>query len=607
MKTLIVPDRDAPLPAPPAAETGDCVYFTDDPRLQQHLQTAAQTWLATPHLLSNEELQEVTALAAQRHADWLQSFPGSRHAGLPVATALVQFYEPWATALRKLAAYRRLLATVRPRRVIAPASEIPWLEALLASQPEVKLLTAAAPRGVLWQLRQRFRNSWLSNRVRYRGGWRPALHFYFDYWWSETPWLKARGRPASLAGDYVLFSAGYINHARTFLPILRRLPWPSLVIVSTPEACRYFRERGVPYRRFGHFITAGAWRHYRAWKAAPLRQGDLFGDEAIFHFAGVDLRPFLRASLLRLLRQQLGRLRLYAEVYLDLLERARPRHVVVADDTTTHGRIIVLAAQALGIPTLNIQHGAIADVQHYRQAVTDKLAVWGEHDRALLMRHGVAAEKIVVTGQPRFAATAIAPAEAAGLRRRYRLPAGVKVLLWATTPFVPRLSYDVPERNSRYLRALLEILAAEPQWFLLIKLHPRDQREAYEKGLSGNNRGLRHRVRLLQNEDMQELLPLADVLLAWNTSVIQEAVLAGKAIIGINFFGMPEAIPSVSEGVAVPARDAAELQAALQRILAGDQTTLAALAAARPRYAARYLNAGERSAVDRILELLAGT
>ncbi len=517
----------------------------------------------------------------------------------------MQFYEPWAAALRKLATYRRLLETIRPLRVIAPASEMPWLQALLSSQPEVELVAAAPPRSLLRKLRRRFENSWLIQRARYRGGWRPALHFYFDYWWSETPWLKTPVKPAELAGDYVLFSTGYINHARTFLPILRKLQRPYLIIASTPEACRYFREQGVPYRRFGHFITSDTWRRYRAFDRTKLDALVAAGNDALFDFEGIDLRPFVREHLRRLLRHQLGRLRLYAEVYLALLQRARPRHVVVADDTTTHGRLIVLAAQALGIPTLNIQHGAIADVQHYRRAVADRLAVWGEHDRALLVRHGVAAEKIVVTGQPRFEAAATAPAETASLRRRYRVPVHAQVLLWATTPYVPRLSYDVPERNSRYLTTLLEILAAEANWFLLIKLHPRDQREAYEKRLSECDHTLRGRVRLLQAEDMQELLPLADVLLAWNTSVIQEAVLANKAIIGINFFGMPEAIPSVSEGVALPARTPEELRCALQSLLLGPGAVHAALAAARPRYAARYLNVSERSAVDRILELLA--
>ncbi|MCK6562682.1 hypothetical protein L6R21_26120 [bacterium] len=605
MRTVIVLERGAALPDMPSLETAERLYFTDDHHLQQQLDAAAQTWLSTPRLLSNAELEELTAVAAQRHADWLQRSPEFHHAGLPIATSLVQFYEPWAIALRKLAAYRRLLASARPLRVIAPASEMPWLQALLSRQPEVELVAAAAPRGFLRKLRQRLANSWLIHRLRYRGGWRPALRFYFDYWWSETPWLKAPVKPAELAGDYVLFSTGYINHARTFLPILRKLPRPYLLIASTPAACRYFREQGVPYRRFGHFITPAAWRRYRAFDRTKLDALVAAGSDALFNFEGIDLRPFVRASLLRLLRHQLGRLRLYAEVYLELLRRARPRHVVVADDTTTHGRLLVLAAQACGIPTLNIQHGAIADVQHYRQTVAEKLAVWGEHDRALLVRHGVAAEKVVVTGQPRFEAAATAPAETASLRRRYRVPANAKVLLWATTPFVPRLSYDVPERNQRYLAALLEILAAEPLWFLLIKLHPRDQREVYEKGLAERDRALRGRVRLLQAEDMQGLLPLADVLLAWNTSVIQEAVLAGKAIIGVNFFGMPESIPSVSEGVALPARTPEELRGALQSLLLGKGAVHAMLAEARPRYAARYLNVSERSAVDRILELLA--
>jgi 3-deoxy-D-manno-octulosonic-acid transferase len=97
---------------------------------------------------------------------------------------------------------------------------------------------------------------------------------------------------------------------------------------------------------------------------------------------------------------------------------------------------------------------------------------------------------------------------------------------------------------------------------------------------------------------------MADALLAWNTSVIQEAVLAKKAIIGLNFFNFPEAISSVSEGVALPARDAEELSKALHGIFANDESTLAAMVEARQKYITRHLKADERTAVERILELI---
>jgi UDP-N-acetylglucosamine 2-epimerase len=405
---------------------------------------------------------------------------------------------------------------------------------------------------------------------------------------------------------YVLFIAGYINHVKTFLPVLHQLPKKYLVLASGPDTCDFLRQQRVAYRRLGHFVTSSMWQHYKAegWRLRKRLQVLVADEKQKMQYDNIPLLPFLQTDLSRLLRNHLARLQLYTDVYLELFQRSRPSRVVVADDTTTHGRTAVLAAQSLNIPTLNIQHGAIADVHHYRYAIADVFAAWGEHDRELLIRNGVPEQKIVVTGQPRFDDFSQRHDDILHTRKRLGIPGSHKLLLWATTPFVPRVSYDFPERNLRYLEAFAELLAREQNWALIIKLHPRDQRTGYETALAKMEKYVRSRVKILQDEDIQQLLPIADVLLAWNTSVIQEAVLAGKPIIGINFFGFPEAIPSVSEEVALPARAASELSHALCNVLAGDKSILSAMAAARKKYAARYLNAGDRAAVARIVELL---
>jgi CDP-glycerol glycerophosphotransferase (TagB/SpsB family) len=379
-----------------------------------------------------------------------------------------------------------------------------------------------------------------------------------------------------------------------------------MVLASDPDACQFFRQQGIAYRRLGHFVTPSIWRRYQAnrrWPRKHQKELAVRVEREILN-ENIALLPFVQSDLSRLLRHHLARLRLYTDVYLELFQHSQPGHVVVADDTTTQGRIAVLAAQSLSIPTLNIQHGAIADVQHYRYAIADVFAVWGERDRELLVRHGVPQEKTVITGQPRFDDLGRQTNNTAHLRQRLGFPASHKLILWATTPFVPRVSYDFPDRNRRYLQALLELLTRELSWNLVIKLHPRDQRAYYETALAEVESSVRSRVCVLQEEDIQQLLLIADVLLAWNTSVIQEAVLAKKPIIGLNFFAFPEAISSVSEGVALPARDAEELSQALRGVFANDESTLAAMVEARQKYIARHLKADERTAVERIIELI---
>ncbi|MEK7728188.1 MAG: UDP-N-acetylglucosamine 2-epimerase [candidate division KSB1 bacterium] len=577
----------------------NAVFYSDDAAVQRELARRQLHHASLAQLLSATELEEINARAAQWHAQWLTSTPDFFFHELPIATGLIQFYEPWARVLRRIRVYRAVLQKFEPARLRASAEEELLLRQLLVCFPNVALIIA--PRTTTAR-----KKNWFLERMRYRGGLRKALRFYLDYWWNETPLGKGRMRVEETPAGYVLFCAGYVNHAKTFLPILGALQTPSLMLALSPEPCDYFRQRQIPFRRLGHFVTSAMRQRFRA-QQRWIKQNEeqLTRTLQEFHYEGVALAPLLQADLRRLLRHQLARLRLYAEAYLNLLRQTRPSHVVVADDTTTHGRVLVLAAQSLGIPTLNIQHGAIADVQQYRHALADRMAVWGEHDRALLARNGVPESRIVITGQPRFDA-AVKVDDARAVRRALKLPLTHKLLLWATTPYVARLAYDFPERNQRYLETLLALVEREQDWVLLIKLHPVDQRPAYAQLLNKINASVRQRVRLYQQEDIQELLFVAEVVLAWNTSVMQEAALLHKPMVGMNFFGFPESIPSVSAGIALSATNSEELAQALRQIFRNEANTLELLTQKRSEYVKHYLNVtGQQSAVARILQLLA--
>lgn len=578
------------------------VYFTEDQLTQRRLDHLGLPWLSTERLLDKPTLESFAALAAQLHEEWLANSKALVYRGLPIGSALIQFYEPWARLVRKIHAYYRLLEQVQPRRIVSYIGDFELLRQIRPLNHEVVIDTPKIKRP-FWQS---LSTSWLVNRIRYRGGLRAALRYYLDYWWGEMPRLTNHAKADETPDGYILFVAGYLNHAKTFLPVLRQLNRPYLVLASDPDACQFLRRQQVAYRRLGHFVSPANWRRYRSYNRQVRRQQRaLVADIAQeIRYENIALLPFLRTDLSRLLRHHLARLRLYTDVYLELFQHSRPSHVVVADDTTTQGRIAVLAAQSLGIPTLNIQHGAIADVQHYRYAIADRIAVWGEHDRDLLLRSGLPEEKIVITGQPRFDDLGREAIDTAELRFRFGVPASHKILLWATTPFVPRLSYDFPDRNRQYLQALLDLLVHKSSWNLMIKLHPRDQRADYDAVLAEAEAGVRSRVRILQEEDIQQLLPMADAVLAWNTSVIQEAVLAEKPVIGLNFFSFPEAIPSVSEGVAMSARNSEELSQSLHRVFANAESISAAMVEARQKYIARHLKADERTAVERIIELI---
>jgi hypothetical protein len=146
------------------------------------------------------------------------------------------------------------------------------------------------------------------------------------------------------------------------------------------------------------------------------------------------------------------------------LKAARPRLVVVNSEYHRLSRALVLEAQALGIPTVLLQHGFLGQDWLHFPVVSQRICVWGDVDREWYLARGVSPERIVVTGSHRAF-----PIDA-DLRRSERERRGLSDGQRAIVFFAPNLTNAYHERAAQFLRETATRCDAADRWF--VRPHP---------------------------------------------------------------------------------------------------------------------------------------
>ena len=219
--------------------------------------------------------------------------------------------------------------------------------------------------------------------------------------------------------------------------------------------------------------------------------------------------------------------------------------MVVNEDYTRLPRTAVAWAKAQGVPSLHVSHamGLIRPYTVHKSLTADTLAVLGEHERQAFLDVGIAAERIVVTGNPRWDEYARAaeqvPAYREALLRQHGLSFDVPTLVFATT-WVAWLSAndDLEARYSGSLRTYLQAIAGLRAQGLafnaVIKDRPSNARLgaarvaelAAEMGLGAGDY-------VYATEEAFGWVLASDVVISIDSNMSVEAMLAGKPAVNL--------------------------------------------------------------------------
>jgi hypothetical protein len=148
-----------------------------------------------------------------------------------------------------------------------------------------------------------------------------------------------------------------------------------------------------------------------------------------------------------------------------LLEKIspRPKAILFSSEHHPNSRPVLLAARALGISTVLVQHGFLGQEWLHWPILSDKLCVWGEVDRQWYIRRGVKAE-LEVTGSHRaFEVTQYAREQH---RTKYCVSEGQVAVIF----FAPNLSRDYHAKAAAFIREARNRVGTRARWF--VRMHP---------------------------------------------------------------------------------------------------------------------------------------
>lgn len=184
-------------------------------------------------------------------------------------------------------------------------------------------------------------------------------------------------------------------------------------------------------------------------------------------------------------------------------------------------RTLVLVASQYGIPSYCLQHGLILGEEAYVPAFATYYFVYGKYEKNFYIEKGVAPERIIITGHPRydsiFTSTYTNKSE---IIRRAGLNPNKKTILLATQP-----------QHTQFYINLTQELLKNRHVQIIIKPHP------WEKAKNRINSYLllakKHRqVAVITNEiSLYQLIESVDLVVVVNSTVGLEAMLLDKPVL----------------------------------------------------------------------------
>jgi hypothetical protein len=389
---------------------------------------------------------------------------------------------------------------------------------------------------------------------------------------------------------------------------------PRVVLCGNPHllgpVCgELLRRRASVWWLFDRFAV----KPYLHWRPRGVRQlvcnASLAGENRFYNHLpdqlecfGVNLAPAVGCWLTERLSTHGSRQTRLVEQIDSHFRRVAPNMLILEEDATPLARAAVAIAQHHKAASMVVQHGAPACRFGFAPLAADRILVWGESSRDQLLRWGVPAEQICVTGSPRhdrlrarFAKTRRSETIRRAVRQAADRP---HFLLLATMP--PR--DDRPDAvvlglNTRtyaeMLRTVLAVVARRPGVQLTIKLHPRATDDPILR------RALEEfpqiEVRLVQRPPLEETLRGVDCVFSCGSSGGVDATLAGIPVIQVLPPGVHELLPHGSWGLAGTACSEMELESLLRQAL---DRPAAEPASVDPRVLGDF----DRPAVERIVE-----
>ncbi len=288
----------------------------------------------------------------------------------------------------------------------------------------------------------------------------------------------------------------------------------------------------------------------------------LFWSMIEFDFQKLNLSPYIQYYILLI------------KSLTKFLETNRPKAIFLPYETGPYSLSLIIAAEKFGIKTIGIQHGLIlknnTDYAHkiFRDSknklgmpIPNQILLFGDFTKNLLIDEGYPPNQLISFGHPdyfdleKFVKNPLTK----NIRARYNIPQNSKVILFATGKLQKyynifgKLDYD-----EQVFEALVKEYSNNKNYFLILKLHPGEVDDYYQKIISKSNS---KNIKIL-NGNLDELLFISNIVISIFSTVLLDSIVLSRPTIRVNFPGNSVPIPYENYDVLV----SCELKTLISRI-----------------------------------------
>lgn len=230
-----------------------------------------------------------------------------------------------------------------------------------------------------------------------------------------------------------------------------------------------------------------------------------------------------------------------------------------------------------------------------------RMALLGEATRELLVAGGIANDRMVVTGSPKFDRIVHFSEQGSteNIRERWNIPGDRDIVLLTTQDFVGSKLWD-EQRNRKFVRAIARAAAALRNVHLIIKLHPPgESRRMYHEHVAD----ITPRPTVCKDTSLHELIRASSLVLTVSSTAALEAMAIGKPVMIVDLFNDPGASLFRRSGAIYVVREEEILPAMEKGLRDKGLRELMAHAMQRFVYRQAYLQDGQAAArIAKVIE-----
>jgi hypothetical protein len=174
----------------------------------------------------------------------------------------------------------------------------------------------------------------------------------------------------------------------------------------------------------------------------------------------------------------------------------------------------LMAAKLSGISTYTQTHGLLNTQYAYTPLIANKIFVWGNYHKKVLMDWGIAKENILVSGAIQYQSNPEIDFKTR-LQVLDELKLNERIVVIATNP----MTNDIRKALIEFINNFALSIPAD--WSIILRPHPSESKDEYEAAVKKLNN-----VQVLNNQelDMVLLMQISTVAMVWNSAFAIDAL-----------------------------------------------------------------------------------